>query len=108
MYAENCVGGYYAVRLALAEKMLQEKRQWRVLAFRIITNDYSMPLGVWVTREASRKALQAKEIKASGTEQLITLAQSWAASFGGRLDALLRHSNIINALLTQRTLGDFR
>ncbi len=61
-YATNTVGGYYAARLAILEKLKDQKRQSAVLALRFVTTEYSAPLGVWVVREAVRKAMQAKPL----------------------------------------------
>lgn len=74
-YAFNCTGGYYTVKLAIAEKLKQIKRQSSVLALRFITDEYTLPLGVWVTREASRKALQEKPIKFSSKELMLKYAK---------------------------------
>ena len=57
-YATNTAGGYYATRLPILEHFIKNKRQGRVLAIRIITKEYTIPLGVWVVREATRKALE--------------------------------------------------
>ncbi|MCH7783699.1 hypothetical protein IID62_11605, partial [candidate division KSB1 bacterium] len=46
------------------EKKLNEiKKQGSVLALRFITGDYTLPLGVWVTRESARKSMQSKPIE---------------------------------------------
>ena len=39
------------------------KRQASVLVLRFISDEYLLPLGVWITREASRKALNNKPLK---------------------------------------------
>jgi hypothetical protein len=58
-YAANTVGGYYAARLAILERLRQLQRQAGVLALRFVTTEYTAPLGVWVVREAVRKAMAA-------------------------------------------------
>ncbi|MBS3173075.1 hypothetical protein J4399_01825 [Candidatus Woesearchaeota archaeon] len=55
-YAINTVGGYYAARFSILQKLTSIKRQATVLALRFITDEYWAPLGVWVVREASKKA----------------------------------------------------
>jgi hypothetical protein len=57
-YASNTGGGYYASRLPITEWLASKKLQASTLVIRQITKDYYMPLGVWVVREAVRKALQ--------------------------------------------------
>ncbi|MFX0085351.1 MAG: hypothetical protein ACFFAU_06730, partial [Candidatus Hodarchaeota archaeon] len=56
-YASNTVGGYYAARLAVLEKLVQLRRKAAVLIFREVGKDYAIPLGVWQVRENMRKAL---------------------------------------------------
>lgn len=56
-YASNTVGGYYAARLAVLEKLVQLRRKAAVLAFREVGKDYAIPLGVWQVRENMRQAL---------------------------------------------------
>ncbi len=57
-YAENTIGAYYATRLAVAEYLNKIKRQALVIVFREITPEYELPLGVWVVREAVRRAME--------------------------------------------------
>ncbi|RMF06634.1 hypothetical protein D6764_01840 [Candidatus Woesearchaeota archaeon] len=107
-YAEQTAGGYYASRLAVAEKLVQLKRQCSVLVIRFITNEYTAPLGVWVVREASRKALSHKPLIFSSQELLIQYASSISKSkFGFDLDVVLRRSRILRELRTQRKLKEF-
>ena len=62
-YAENTVGGYYAARIAVLEQLRIIKKQSSVLALRFVDpNEYIAPLGVWVVREAVRRALKSKPI----------------------------------------------
>lgn len=92
-YAEQCAGGFYTVRLALAEHMRSEKRQGSVLALRFITDEYVLPLGVWVTREATRNALSAKPITFASKELMLTYARQLARrKFGIDLNQILGKS----------------
>ncbi|MFH1134273.1 MAG: hypothetical protein V1735_07350 [Nanoarchaeota archaeon] len=96
-YAQNTVGGYYAARLAILEKLKQMKRQARVLTLRFITDDYSMPLGVWVVREATRKALQSQPLAFSEKRLAFTYAKSVALrKFGQGIDDIFESSVLIN------------
>ncbi len=58
-YAEETKGGYYATRHAVLEALQRRRRQASVLALRFITQEYTVPLGVWVVREAVRRTLQS-------------------------------------------------
>ncbi len=59
-YVKNTAGAYYAVRLAVLEKLKKLKKQSKVIAVREITPDYFVPLGVWVVRESARAALSGQ------------------------------------------------
>ncbi len=65
-YVKNTAGAYYAIRLAVLEKLREMKSQFSVLCVREITPEYFAPLGVWVVREGARKALNGA-VKTSDT-----------------------------------------
>lgn len=67
-YAQETAGGYYAARLAILERLKADGRQSSVLVLRFITEEYSAPLGVWVVREAVRKAMTAPPIRFADRE----------------------------------------
>ncbi len=67
-YASNTVGGYYAARLAIQEKLVQMRRKAAVLAFREVGVGYAIPLGVWQVRENMRQALTHKPKSFSSLE----------------------------------------
>jgi len=93
--------------MALAEHMLKQKRQNGVLAIRFITDEYVLPLGVWVTREATRKSLSNKPINFASKELMITYAQKLAKNkFGVDLKQILEKSKILAE--KQQTLEEFR
>ncbi len=56
----NVGGCYYAARLAVAEKLVKEKKQASALTLREIHPGYILPVGVWNVRESVRKALATK------------------------------------------------
>lgn len=106
-YAENCVGGYYSVRLAVAEKLREMKRQASVLTLRFITGEYALPLGVWVTREASRKALK-KPIKFASKELMLNYAKLLVKKkFGYDIENLTKHSILLKEVGKQKKVMDF-
>jgi len=55
-YADTTAGAYYAARLVAAERLIEEKRQAKVITIREIGEGYFIPLGVWIVRETMRKA----------------------------------------------------
>ena len=60
-YATNTLGGYYAARLAVLEKLSELRRKAAVIAFREVGKGYSIPLGVWQVRENMREALKVSK-----------------------------------------------
>lgn len=59
-YASNVTGGYYAMRLPVAEYLEKIKRQATVLVFREIRPEYYAPLGVGIVRETTRRAMNSE------------------------------------------------
>lgn len=107
-YAEECAGGFYSTRLAVMEKMDQLKRQHSCLALRFITSEYNIPLGVWVTREATRKALQNKPLSFSSKELMIKYTQTLIKNkFGIDINFVLENSKLLNIIKTQRKLFEY-
>ncbi len=107
-YAQNTAGGYYAVRLAVAEQLLKLKRQARVLVLRFITEAYSLPLGVWVVREASRKAMKTNPIEFSSLELMLNYANLVSKrKFGINISAIFAQSKVLDEVKHQSTLSAF-
>ncbi|MEM4755915.1 MAG: hypothetical protein QW594_02170 [Candidatus Woesearchaeota archaeon] len=106
VYAYNCAGGYYSVRLAVAEALKAMKRQASVFALRIIAPDYKVPLGVWVTREASRKALAQKPVGFASKELMVQFLKAYVKKhFGFDVSPILSASKLLGA--RQKTLTEF-
>lgn len=106
-YASATAGGYYTVRLAALEQLRAMKRQAGVLAIRLITAEYSMPLGVWVTREAARKALSSAPLPFRSREEMLSYARDIARkSFGYDISRML-NSSLLLRQLKQRKLSSF-
>ena len=107
-YAENCAGGYYTVRLAILEKLNKLKKQASVLALRFITGDYTVPLGVWVTRQATRKALTNKPIFFEDKSYMLNYANKLIRKyFNYDVDNLLKESVILKNVNQQSKLNKF-
>ncbi len=107
-YAENCAGGYYSTRLAVTEKLEKLKQQGSVLALRFITGEYSVPLGVWVVRQASRKALESNPINFDSKEAMLNYARSLIKEkFNFDISYLIKNSILIKNVKTQYKLTQF-
>ncbi len=107
-YAENTAGGYYTVRMGILEKLKELKRQGSVLALRFITDEYTMPLGVWVTLEATRKAMNSEPIRFSSAELMLEYAKKLAfKKFNFNLDNILGKSILLKSIKQQKKLAQF-
>jgi len=107
-YAENCAGGYYSVRLAVLEHLKKIKRQASCLVIRFITGEYAVPLGVWVTREAARKAMNRKPIEFASRELMLMYANALISKkFNYNLDEVLDKSIMLRNLKEQKKVFDF-
>jgi len=107
-YAENCAGGYYASRLAVLEKLNLLRKQGSCLCLRFITDDYAVPLGVWVVREATRKALEERPIEFSSRELMLKYAESFVMKkFGYDISEILNRSILLKEMKSQTKLANF-
>ncbi len=107
-YAENCAGGYYAARLPILEKLKSMKRQASVLCLRFITGEYAVPLGVWVVREAVRKALSSKPIEFSDMSLMLKYANALAAKkYRYNLENITGSSILLKEIKQQKKLTQF-
>lgn len=107
-YAEQTSGGYYTVRMGILEKLKEIKKQSTVLALRFITDDYTMPLGVWVTLEATRKAMNSKPIQFSSKELMLEFAKKVALKkFNYNIDKILEKSILLKSIKQQSKLIKF-
>ncbi len=107
-YADDTAGGYYAARLPILERLKGMKRQGNILALRFITGEYSVPLGVWVVREAARKAISGKPLEFGSKELMLEYAKKLAMKkFGINLDEVFDKSIMLHKLKTQVNLNSF-
>ena len=107
-YAQNTAGGFYACRIAILERLEEMKKQASVLALRFITGDYTLPLGVWVTREAARKTMNSKPIEFSDKELMLTYAEKLIKKkFNLNLNNLLEKSILLKNIRQQSKLTKF-
>ena len=107
-YAENTAGGYYATRLAILEKLNKLKKQSSVIVLRFITEEYSVPLGVWVCRESVRKSLNAKPLIFGSKELMLKYASHLVKKkFGIDITYFFNKSQILKEILTQSKINEF-
>ena len=107
-YVEQTAGGYYAAKLPVLEYLKQKKRQASVLVLRFITTDYYAHLGVWVCREAVRKAMQNNPIEFASKDLMLEYVRKLAKKkFGYNVNPILHNSKVLDNLGKQSKLAAF-
>ena len=107
-YADNTAGGYYAARLPILEYLKKNKIQASCLVFRFITGEYTVPLGVWVVREATRKSIAGKRMEFVSKDDMLLFAKKLAKlKFNYDLDVLIRQSKLLKNFTKQTRLKNF-
>jgi hypothetical protein len=95
-------GAYYSARLGVCEYLKSIRRCARVIVVRSISSEYWAPLGTWVIREATRKAMGNPPVTCPSLDAAV---QHAAVAVGS--DRWVPHSTLIPELRTQRTLAHF-
>ncbi|GIU70171.1 MAG: hypothetical protein KatS3mg002_1407 [Candidatus Woesearchaeota archaeon] len=107
-YAINTVGGYYAARFSILKKLKEIKKQATVLALRFISDEYWAPLGVWVVREATKKAMNSEPITFSDKDSMIKYASELIMKkFNYNIKNILEKSVIVKKLQSQKKILDY-
>ena len=99
------IGGcYYSARLAVTEKLEEERRQAAVIVLREARPGYIMPVGVWQVRENVRNAMRKTPLKFNTLKE----ALSWMGTrFYIPIEKWIQESQILRRSLYQRTLLNF-
>lgn len=100
-YASVTAGAFYAGRLAAMEYLDKIKRQAAVLIVRNVTEEYSMPLGIWQLRETVRGAFNKP------CEKFNTIAEAVkkiSEKVGGKW---VEESKLVKNLKDQRKIMQF-
>ncbi|MFH1211618.1 MAG: hypothetical protein V1659_01680 [Candidatus Woesearchaeota archaeon] len=107
-YAENTAGGYYSVRLGILEGLSAMKIQGAAFVLRFITDEYFAPLGVWVTREAARKAMQNRIKECSTLKEALDFILEFAKNrFNYDASPQIRKSVLLNEIMAQKRLSEY-
>jgi len=107
-YAQNTVGGYYACRLAILDKLMEMHRQSSVIVLRFITDEYHTHLGVWVCRESTRNSLNQKPLTFDSEEELIMFAKKLIKEkFNYNITNILNKSKLFLFISKQKSIKDY-
>ena len=107
-YAEDIAGGYYANRVVILEKLKELKKQATIFSLRIVTDEYKSPLGVWVCREATRKAMEKKPIEFESEGLMLNFLKTTVKSkLNTDITNILKQSKVLNFIKSQVRLTKF-
>ena len=107
-YAENTVGGYYAARLSLLEELKKLKKQASCLLLRYVTSEYLVPLGVFVVRQAVKKALSSEKYEFSSKKEMLDFARELIfKKLKYDINMQLKESKLLDKLNKQVKLTSF-
>ena len=99
------VGGcYYACRLAVAERLNQERRQATALVLREIHPGYILPVGVWNVRQSIRRTLEFEPRKFDTLRAALNYAQTKLTI---PLRKWIETSELLKRALFQRKITEF-
>ncbi len=99
------VGGcYYACRLAVAERLNQERRQASALVLREIHPGYILPVGVWNVRESVRQTVQSEPQKFDTFQAALNYAQTKLTI---PLRKWVENSEMLKRTLFQKKITEF-
>ena len=107
-YASNSVGGYYSVRLSVLEHLKNIKRQASVFIIRYETEEYWANLGVWVTRNCTKRAMNNKHISFYSKENALDFMKNFIFNkMKINIDNVLKKSKLLNMIKEQKGLREF-
>ena len=95
-------GAYYSARLAITEHLLRKNRCARIIVIRNVDPSYWAPLGTWVVREATRRAVAEEPLLVPSLGDAIQ-----KAAFLTGFSDWIHHSALVPELRSQKTLSDF-
>lgn len=99
------IGGcYYACRLAIAEHLLNDRRQAAALLLREIHPGYILPVGVWNVRESVRAALSKKPARFDSFHSALDFAMT---KLSIPRKAWLQSSHILRDAFFQRRISSY-
>ncbi|HME50962.1 MAG TPA: Nre family DNA repair protein [Candidatus Lokiarchaeia archaeon] len=103
-YASNITGAYYSARLGVCEQLLAMQRQAAAIVIREVNEQYLMPLGVWVIRQAVRDAMVRKPTSYSSFKEIFAYLKP---KLQVPLANWLHKSDLLPYIRSQTTLESF-
>ena len=107
-YAKHTAGGYYLPRFKILEYLSKIKRQASCLVIRFETPEYKVPLGVWVTGVATKRALENNFLEFNSLDEMINyIKNEIMKKFNFDAENFFKNSILIKKFKTQTKLKQF-
>ena len=107
-YADQCAGGYYANRFSVLNYLQAEKKQARVICYRFTTEEYEVPLGVWVVRQGVKKTMSNECLVFESKEKLMDKAREIVLlKFNYNLDNMFAKTKLLAEMKKQNKLSNY-
>jgi len=103
-YALKEGGGYYSCRFAVLESLQKMKRQAAALVIREVSEEYYLPVGVWLSRENARQALEKPPRKFTTLKSALTNIQTRLKI---PIAEWILESTLLPKIQQQRKLSDY-
>ncbi|RDD52470.1 hypothetical protein BA065_01585 [Nanoarchaeota archaeon NZ13-N] len=87
-------GGYYSLRLSFAEFVKDTGLLGNLIVFRIITDEYKIPLGVWVVREGVKKMFFNNLARSSSLYEALSFINSKLIKYNLSIYKLIKYSDL--------------
>jgi len=87
-------GGYYSLRLSFSEFVRDTKLIGDLIVLRVITEEYKLPLGVWVVREGTKKMFSNLLARFSDKYEAYSFVNSKLIKYNLNVFKLLKYSNL--------------
>lgn len=107
-YAEETAGGYYAARLPILEHLENIKRQASALVLRFVLPEYDVPLGVWVCRNSTRKALSSPPVYFKSKKEMLKYTEGFIKeTLKFDISGILNQSKMLKEMKNQMKLSQY-
>lgn len=97
-------GCYYSARLGVGEKLKEKNRQAGAIVLREVRPGYILPVGVWLTRESVRNALNTEPRRFETKQNTLQFVNQ---KMDIQLKTWLNVSELLSQKEKQKTLGEF-
>ena len=103
-YADNTGGAFYAGRLGVLEYLERINKQATVLIIREVTEEYTVPVGIWQMQEAVRDAFNKPSMK---FDDVSVALEEIKKKISVEWERVMEKSKLLDILKTQKRIFEF-